>query len=89
MSVCCIKDLLELNIEVDEVLFNTFEDGQLSVHNVELLVALLPLEIIKPLSRVRLLIDLARWAGKEESPLTHINLVVAEQDLCTKEEREE
>ena len=84
-----VEDFLELDVEVDEVLLDSFEDWKLDVHNMELFVGLHPLEVIKPLSRVGLLVDLTRWACKEEAPLLHVYLVVSEEDLRGKEEREQ
>ena len=75
------QDLLELHIEVDEVLFDALKDGKRLVHHVQLLVGLGPFKIIKPLCGVGLLIDLTGGTGKEESPLSHVDIIVTEQDL--------
>ena len=89
MSIGGVKNLLELNVEVDEVLFDTFKDRNCLVHHVELLVGLGPFEIIKPLGWIGLLIDLTRWSSEVESPFIHVNLLVTKENLGAEEEREE
>lgn len=82
MGISRVENLLELDVEVDEVLLDSLEDGQSLVHYVQLLVRLHPFEIVEPLSRIRLLVNLTGGTGKEESPLIHVNLVVSKQNLC-------
>jgi len=84
-----IKDLLEFDVEVDEVLFDALEHGNVLVHEVQLLVGLLPLKIVEPLSWIRLLVDLSTRSSKEESPFSHVDLIISEEDLHCQKEREE
>lgn len=84
-----VKYLLEFDVEVDEVLFNALEHGNVLVHVVELLVGLLPLEIVEPLSWIGFLVNLTARSGKEETPFSHVDLVISKQNLHRQEEREE
>lgn len=89
VGVLRVEDLLELDVEVDKVLLDALKGWQVLVHCEQLLVSLYPLEVIQPLCRVGLLVDLTRWSSEEESPLGHVDLVVSEQNLGTEKEGEE
>jgi len=89
MRINSIEDLLELLVEVNEVFQDTCECGQLSIHDVQLLVHLNPLKIIKPVSWVSNWLNFTGGTSEEESPLLAVNLVVAEQNLHAKQEREQ
>jgi len=76
MRIHRVKDLLELFVELNEVAINTSECFKL-VHAVELLINLVPLDVIKPVCWVWLLLDSSTWSGEEESPLRDVNLIVS------------
>ena len=83
-----IEDLLELLVELNEIGVDSLEvlDGG---HVVELLVNLSPLDVVEPVGRVGLVLNLSAGASKEESPFLHVDLVVSEEDFRTQQEREQ
>ena len=88
LGVHRVKDFFELDIEVDEILLDSFEAWNVFVHSIQLLVRLDPFKIVEPLGRIGLLFYLARRTSKEKAPLVHVNLVVSKEYLCAKQERE-
>jgi len=64
------------------------EGWKILVHDVQLLVCLSPFQVIKPVSGVWNDVNLSTWTSKEESPFSHVDLVVSEQNLGTEKEGE-
>mmetsp|Transcript_11724 Transcript_11724/g.17934 ORF Transcript_11724/g.17934 Transcript_11724/m.17934 type:complete len:320 (+) Transcript_11724:685-1644(+) len=83
-----VEDLLELLVELNEVVVDTLEVLQLA-HAVELLVDLTPLEVIEPVGWVGLGVNGTTGSSQEEAPLTHVDLVISEEDLSAEQEREQ